>query len=149
MQPPKLRLPAIQGGNVAAKEDLLDSLTSTPGGGSTDKLEDKGVRKKLEAYWGNAAIGAADESVERMKTRNEAIRFSKGLPPRGEKPKEEVFKPVPGHPGVSAGGRCEKKGCRNLGEFLCFQKRRILCKICVEGHRNLPCGRKEQGDGVD
>lgn len=65
-------------------DKLLNDLSSShQGGGSPDKLNDKRISGKLQKYWGeHEASAGKDNSVERMKARNTALRLAKSVPPR-------------------------------------------------------------------
>ncbi len=69
---------------MATKDDLLNNMSSVPGGGSTERLQDPKVKAKLEKYWGQHTESKVIDSVGMMRARNTAIRLSKGLQPRGE-----------------------------------------------------------------
>ena len=69
---------------MATKDDLLNNMTSVPGGGSTEKLQDPKLKAKLDKYWGNYTESKTNDSVAMMRARNTAIRLSKGIRPRGE-----------------------------------------------------------------
>jgi len=130
---------------MADKDHLLGELNDSSGGslGGTDKLENKGVQAKLQKYWGQVADTNPNESVARMKARNTARRFAKGLPPRGEKeePKEEL-KLNEGHTLFAAGGVCEQGRCADSAYFLCFKRRIILCKEHLGLHLESGCGER-------
>lgn len=67
-------------------DDLLKDLNkSNQRTGSTDRLNDKRIRGKLEKLWDAHLSSDKDESVERMNARNTAIRVSKGVKVRGGK----------------------------------------------------------------
>jgi len=107
---------------MAENNPLLGALNNSGGsGGGTDKLEDRGVQAKLQKYYSGVADTKPNESVDRMKTRNAARRFAKGLPVRGktEEPKvvHEPYKPEPeelkineGHTVFGADAECEEGG---------------------------------------
>jgi len=69
---------------MADKDDLLGSMDSHAGGGSTEKLLNPGIKSKLDKYWGAHTVSTKDESVEMMRARNTAIRLGKNVRPRGE-----------------------------------------------------------------
>lgn len=72
-------------------KDLLDRMTDAPGSGG-DKLKEilnpsvggeaARLRNKLAKLWGSHQSSKGDESVERMKARNAALRLSKNVQPR-------------------------------------------------------------------
>jgi len=136
---------------MADKDNLLGELNDSSGGslGGTDKLENKDVQAKLQKYWGQVADTNPNESVDRMKTRNAARRFAKGLPVRGEKekhpvsilPKEEL-KLNEGHAVFGVGGECEEGGCKAEAGFLCFKRRIVVCKAHLGGHLQDGCGER-------
>jgi len=135
---------------VIEKDEMLDRMNQTPGGGGggTDKLETGLVRSKLEKYWGQHSQTKPNESVDRMKARNSAIRLSKKLPVRSEEAEikaETKVEPTvfAGHTVFAAGGECEIAGCPGPAGFLCFKRRIILCKMHTEGHLEHGCEEKK------
>jgi hypothetical protein len=64
-------------------DKLLDDMSDAGGGGSSAGLTDRKIQQKLGNLYAQHEAPKVDDSFERTRARNTAIRIARGLAPRG------------------------------------------------------------------